>query len=117
MINTNPSPAAFCKKGSANDPVTIETSSMGITDLRTLLSTNPTAQMSTTFQSANATLAELTEEFHTANDGLPPVNPCASSTRRKEVLTNGTSDEPIKSTRGRSFSPPAANEEIPRTSL
>ena len=68
--------------------------------------------MTTTFQLANATLGELTEEFHTAKDELPPSNPCASSTRRNEKLTNGTFDESIKSTRASSLDPPAANEDI-----
>ena len=88
---------------SANDPITIETSSMGITDLREPLCTDATTQMTATFQSANATLGELTEKFHTANDEFPPSNPCASSTRRKEVLTVDASDESIKFTKGSSL--------------
>ena len=85
-LNTDPTPRAACKKCSANDPITIETTSMGITDLRMPTCTNPTSQMITTFQSANATSGEMTEDFHTANDKLPPGNPCASSTRRKKYL-------------------------------
>ena len=85
MTRADPTPSATCKKHSANDPINIETLSMGITGLKIPLCTNPTSQMTTTFQSANATLGELTEEFHTANDELPPGNPCASSTGRREV--------------------------------
>ena len=68
--------------------------------------------MTTTFQSANAALGETTEDFHTANDELPPGNLCASSTRRKEVLTHGVSDESIKYTRGSSLVAPAPAEEV-----
>ena len=117
MQNTDPSPSAACKKGSAIDPITIETTSMGITDLWFPTHTNPTSQMTTTFQYANTALRETTEEFHTANDELPPGNPCASSTRRNEALNHGTSDESIKSTRGSSLAPcpSRGNPHIPRT--
>ena len=50
--------------------------------------------MTTTFQSARATSGELTDEYHTANDEWPP----SSSTRRKEVIANGTTNDTIKST-------------------
>ena len=96
MIHTKPCPNALCKKDTANDPITIKTSSMGITDLRIPLCTNPTSQLTTTIQSANATLGELADEVHTVNDELPPCNPFASSTRRKEVLTNNFADYPIR---------------------
>ena len=79
---------------------------MGITDLRLPTHANPTSQMTTTFQSAITALEELTGDFHTANYELPPGNPCSSGTRRKEVLTNGTSDESIKFTCGSSLDPP-----------
>ena len=112
-LNTDPSPSATCKKGSANDPITIEISSMGFTDSKLPTCSTPTSQMTTTFQSGKATLGEKTEEFHTATDDLPPGNPCASSTRRKEVSTHGTSNKPLKSTRGsEQSSPPAPAEEI-----
>ena len=55
MAKADPSPSATCKKGSATDPISIETLSMEITDLRTPLCTNRTSQMATTFQSASAT--------------------------------------------------------------
>ena len=71
MTFANPSTTISCKKGSPNDPITIDTSSMGITDLRAPLCTDTKTQMTTTFQSPNATLGELTEEFHVANDGQP----------------------------------------------
>ena len=88
-----------------------ESTSMGITDLLLPTYTNPTSQMTTTFQTAKPTLGEMTEEFHTANEQLPSGNPCASSSRRKEVLTHGTSNESIKSTRGSSLAHPAPVEE------
>ena len=90
MTKANP-PVSF-KKDSANYPIFIETSSIGITGLREPPCTNASTQMSITFQSAIATLGELTEDFHTANDALPLGNPCASSTRRKEVPTVDASD-------------------------
>ena len=113
MMNTNPFPSATCKMVSAKDLITFETSSMGITDLRAPLCTNPTSQMTTTFQSANATLGELAEEFHTANDELPTGNPCASNTRQKKLSSTGTSNEYNKSTRGSSLISPAVPEDVP----
>ena len=98
------------QNGSANDHITIETISMGITDLRLPTYTIPTSHMTTTFQIANTAFGETTEEFHTANDELPPGNPFPSSTRRKEVLTHGTSDESIKSTRGSSLPLPQSRK-------
>ena len=44
---------------------------------------------------------------------MPAGNPCASSTRRKNVLTADASDDSVKFTRGSSLIPPAANEYIP----
>ena len=101
--NIDPSLSATCKKGSANDPITIETTIKGITDLRLQTHTNHTSRMATMLQSANTSLGETTEEFQTANDYLPPGNPCARCTRREDILTHGTSDESMKSTHGSSF--------------
>ena len=67
-LDKNPLPSTACKKGSANDPITIETTSMGITDLRHPTYVDPTSQTNTTFQSANEVLGETTDEFQTAND-------------------------------------------------
>ena len=44
---------------------------MGITNLREPSCANASTQMTTTFQSANATWGDVTEGFHTSNDELP----------------------------------------------
>ena len=110
MTKANQATTCSCKKGSANDPLSIETCSMGITDSRAPLCIDATIQMTITFQSVNPTLGELTEEVHTSNEELPPGNPCANITGRKEVPTVDASVESVKSTRGSSLLPPAANE-------
>ena len=63
--------------------ITIDTSSMGITGLREPTCTKELIEVKSTFQTAKATLGETTAEFQTADDGLPPGNLFASSTRRK----------------------------------
>ena len=103
-----------------SDMMTFETSSMGITVLRApTCTTGPRdrtctsrlTEVTSTFQTANATLEEKTAEFLTADDGLPPGNPCASTTRLKEATIPENSDDSINSTRDSSHQPPAANEE------
>ena len=100
MLDKDPLPNITSKKGFAKNAITIETTGMGITDLRLPTYVDPTSQTTTTFQSANAVLVETTKEFHTANDELPSGKPCASSTRRREILPQATSNDSIKSTRG-----------------
>ena len=75
-----PQAAASRKKEPTCEVITIDTSSMGITGLREPTCTNELTEVTSTFQTANATLGETTAEFQTADDGLPPGNPCASST-------------------------------------
>ena len=93
------------------EAITINTSSMGITGLREPTRTNELAEVTSTFQTANATLGESTAEFQTADNGLLPGNPRASSTRRKEVIVPENTDDSVNSTRGSSIPPPAITEE------
>ena len=86
---------------------------MGISDLREPTRTNVLTEVTSTFQTANATLGESAAEFQTANDELPPGNPCASSTRRREVTLPENTDDSVNSTRGSSIPPPAISEEAP----
>ena len=95
------------------EAITLETSSMGITGLREPTCINELANTTSTFQTANATLGESNAEFQTADTGLPPGNPCASSTRRREVIISENTDDSINSTRGSSVPPPATTEEAP----
>ena len=97
------------------EAITIETSSMGITGLREPTCTNELTNITSTFQTANATLGESSAEFQTADTGLPPGNPCASSTRRREVIISENPDDSINSTRGSSIQPPAMTEEAPKS--
>ena len=116
-------PRAGPSKGEpVSEVITIETSSRGITDLReptyTVNQGEPTStEIPTvtvdTFQTANATLGETTAEYHTADNGLPLGNPCASSTRRKEATIPEHADDSVNSTGGSSFLPPPTNEEVP----
>ena len=93
--------------------ITIDTSSMGITGLREPTRTNEPTEVTSTFQTANATLGESNAELQNADTGLPPGNPCASSTRRREVIISENTDDSIISTRGSSVLPPATTEEAP----
>ena len=95
------------------EAITLETSSMGITGLREPTCINELTNTTSTFQTANATLGESNAEFQTADTGLPPGNPCASSTRRREVIISENTDDSINSTRGSSVPPPATTEEAP----
>ena len=95
------------------EAITLETSSMGITGLREPTCINELTNTTSTFQTANATLEESNAEFKTADTGLPPGNPCASSTRRREVIISENTDDSINSTRGSSVPPPATTEEAP----
>ena len=101
------------KKEPTCEVITIDTSSMGITGLREPTRTNELTEVTSTFQTANATLGESAAEFQTADDGLPPGNPCASSTRRREVTIPENTDDSVNSTRGSSIPPPAITEEAP----
>ena len=101
------------KKEPTCEVITIDTSSMGITGLREPTRTNELTEVTSTFQTANATLGESAAEFQTADDGLPPGNPCASSTRRREVTIPENTDNSVNSTRGSSIPPPAITEEAP----
>ena len=101
------------KKEPMCEMITIDTPSMGITGLREPTCTKEFTEVKSTFQTANATLEETSAEFQTADDGLPPGNTCASSTRRKEVTIPENTDDSINSTRGSSLPPPAAAEEAP----
>ena len=101
------------KKEPTCEVITIDTSSMGITGLREPTRTNEPTEVTSTFQTANATLGESNAEFQTADTGLPPGNPCASSTRRREVIISENTDYSINSTRGSSVLPPAITEEAP----
>ena len=101
------------KKEPTCEVITIDTSSMGITGLREPTRTNVLTEVTSTFQTANATLGESAAEFQTANDELPPGNPCASSTRRREVTLPENTDDSVNSTRGSSIPPPAITEEAP----
>ena len=85
------------KREPVSEVISIETTSRGITGLRELTYTvNQGEATSTeiptgtvhTFQTAKATLGETAAEYHTADNELPPGNPCASSTRRKEATIN-----------------------------
>ena len=93
------------------EAITINTSSMGITGLQEPTRTNERTEVTSTFQTANATLGESTAEFQTADNGLPPGNPGASSTRRKEVVVPENTDDSVNSTRGSSIPTPAITEE------
>ena len=82
------------KKEPINDVITIETWTLGMTglgeptytvDLREPTSTGRPTDAVCPFQTANATQGETTAEYHTADNGLPPGNPRASCTRRKEA--------------------------------
>ena len=95
------------------EAITLETSSMGITGLREPMCINELTNTTSTFQTANATLGESNAEFQTADTGLPPGNPCASSTRRREVIISENTDDSNNSTRGSSVPPPATTEEAP----
>ena len=101
------------KKEPTCEVITIDTSSKGITGLREPTRTNELTEVTSTFQTANATLGESAAEFQTADDGLPPGNPCASSTRRREVTIPENTDDSVNSTRGSSIPPPAITEEAP----
>ena len=101
------------KKDPTCEVITIDTSSMGISGLREPTRTNELTEVTSAFQSANATLGESTAEFQTADNGLPPGNPCASSTRRREVIIPENTDDSINSTRGSSIPPPVITEEAP----
>ena len=101
------------KKEPTCEVITIDTSSMGITGLRESTRTNELTEVASTFQTANATLGESAAEFQTADDGLPSGNPCASSTRRREVTIPEHIDDSVNSTRGSSIPPPAITEEAP----
>ena len=94
------------------EAITIKTSRMGITGLREPTRTNELTEVTSTFQTANATSGESTVEFQTADNGLPPGNPRASSTRRKEVIIPENTDDSVNSTRGSSIPPPAITEEV-----
>ena len=59
------------KKEPTCEVITIDTSSMGITGLREPTRTNELTEVTSTFQTANATLGESAAEFQTADDGLP----------------------------------------------
>ena len=101
------------KKEPTCEVITIDTSSKGIAGLREPTRTNELTEVTSTFQTANATLGESAAEFQTADDGLPPGNPCASSTRRREVTIPENTDDSVNSTRGSSIPPPAITEEAP----
>ena len=117
-----PPTAGPSKREPVSEIITIETSSKGITGLREPTYTvNQGESTSTeiptgtvdTFQTANATLGETAAEYHTADNELPPGNPCASSTRRREATILESADDSINSTRGSSLLPPPTNEEVP----
>ena len=101
------------KKEPTCEMITIDTSSMGITGIREPTCTKEFTEVKSTFQTANATLGETTAEFQTADDGLPPGNPCASSTRRREVTIPENTNDSVNSTQGSSLPSPAATEEAP----
>ena len=82
-------------------------------DMREPTSTGRLTDAVSTFQTANATVGETTTEDHIAGNGLPPGNPCASSTRRKETTIPENPDDSINSTPNSSLLLPAANEETP----
>ena len=82
--------------------ITIENSSKGITCLReptyTVNQGEPTkTEIPTgtvdTFQTANATLGETAAEYDTADNELPPGNPCARNTRRREATIPENADD------------------------
>ena len=81
-----PPTAAPSKREPISETITFETSSMGITALRepthTVNQREPTntGRPTGTVDTANATLGETATEYHTADNELPPGNPCASST-------------------------------------
>ena len=108
-----PPTTASHEKEPTCEAITIETSSMAITGLREPIRTNELTNITSTFQTANATLGESNTELQTADTGLPPGNPCASSTRRREVIISENTDDSINSTRGSSIPPPAIIEEAP----
>ena len=117
-----PPTAGPSKREPVSEVITIETSSRGITGLReptyTVNQGEPTSteiptRTVDTFQTANATLGETAAEYHTADNELPPGNPCASSTRRREATIAENADDSINSTRGRSLLPPPTDVEVP----
>ena len=59
------------KKEPTCEVITIDTSSMGITGVREPTRKNELTEVTSTFQTANATFGESAAEFQTANDELP----------------------------------------------
>ena len=95
------------------DPISMETSSIGITDVRNLR--NPTRIDATTGTtktslSARATIGETKSAFQTADECLPTGILCASSTLKKKVTAMDTTNDSTKSTRGSSRARPLAVE-------
>ena len=107
-----PSTAATYRKEPTSVVITIDTSSMGIMGLREPTRTSGLTDATSTFQTANATLGDTITEFHTADNALPPGNPCASSTRLRENTTPENADESVNSTRGSSLPPPTTTEDV-----
>ena len=68
------------------DPMSTESSSMGISDSRNPTFVDATTETKTTLTSANAKMSETSSNIQTADEGLPTGTLYASSTRRKVMF-------------------------------
>ena len=79
------------------DPMSTESSSMGISDSRNPTFADATTETKTTLTSANATMGETSSNVQTADEGLPTGTLYASSTRRKVMFVVETAYDWVKS--------------------